>query len=1059
MIAKNYLCFSFLISLLFSAGVFSQQARLLDSFNDTKQWKVIASDLVDVSTSSEKGIAGKCLKMDYHFVGGSGYGGIQAEIPVELPENYEFSFYMKANSPNNNLEFKLLDAPGTSVWWVIYRDYSFPKDGVKIKIKQRHVTKAWGPAQESKPTKIFKVEFMISSVNGGKGTIYLDEFKLMPITEDLEHASIEPEILQPKEKSGFVSKLFDKNPLTGIQFTGQTTSVILDLHHLKEFGGLKLVWDKISYPEKYSIAFSENGSDWETVYTVDKGSGGVRYLPIPEAETRYIKFSIEEPHTEQGVLLNEIEIMGLEFSASANNIFTEITKDTPRGFYPKYFTNEASFFTVIGVNGDRKEALINEEGAVEVDKASFSIEPFLYGSEGFVTWNETKNSQSLENDYLPIPAVSRKAKNLNLTIKAFAVGEPANSSLCLAYSLKNISMKKESGKIYFAVRPFQVNPSYQFLNTQGGTSNINSIKYDGGTVCVNESKFIHPLRRPDAFGASAFDEGEVVEFLSQNSLPKKTEVNNEHHASGAFAYDFTLAPGDSADYYFIIPFHDDIKNIPSFNSDAERKKFAAKKLSSIKTFWEKKLNAVDIKLPSNYQKWVNTLRTTLAYILINRDSVGIQPGSRSYERSWIRDGALTSSALLKLGITGEVKEFIKWYASYQYENGKVPCVVDQRGADPVPENDSHGELIYLINQYYLFTKDETFLRQNYPHVKKAVEYIEYLMNQRRTEAYQNIDSLKMFYGLLPESISHEGYSEKPMHSYWDDFFAIKGLKDAVDIAAVLHQTDDEKKFTKLRDDFSKNLYSSLERTIKSHQINYIPGCAELGDFDATSTAIALYPCNEKNNLPEPFLENTFNRYFTYFTQRRDDTSFQWINYTPYEIRTVGAFIYLNQPERAHALLNYFFHDQHPQGWNHWAEVVWKNPKTAKFIGDMPHTWVGSDYISSLRSFFVYEDELNEALVLGAGLIPEWLESKEGMYCNNLQTYYGSISYSIAQEKEGEFKINISGDAAVPVGGIHFKKFPLKKSIKKITVDGIGLADNVGEDIIIRKLPAEIKVAY
>src|SRR5688572_32745584 len=33
-----------------------------------------------------------------------------------------------------------------------------------------------------------------------------------------------------------------------------------------------------------------------------------------------------------------------------------------------------------------------------------------------------------------------------------------------------------------------------------------------------------------------------------------------------------------------------------------------------------------------------TLRAQLQYILINRDGPSIQPGSRSYERSWIRDG-------------------------------------------------------------------------------------------------------------------------------------------------------------------------------------------------------------------------------------------------------------------------------------------------------------------------------------------------------------------------------------------------------------------------------------
>ncbi|MDP3683865.1 MAG: carbohydrate-binding protein, partial [Ignavibacteria bacterium] len=221
----------------------------------------------------------------------------------------------------------------------------------------------------------------------------------------------------------------------------------------------------------------------------------------------------------------------------------------------------------------------------------------------------------------------------------------------------------------------------------------------------------------------------------------------------------------------------------------------------------------------------------------------------------------------------------------------------------------------------------------------------------------------------------------------------------------------------------------------------------------------LYPCNEKRNLPQQFLDNTFDRYFDFFTKRRNDPSFNWINYTPYEIRTVGAFLYLNQPERAHALLDFFFRDQRPQGWNHWAEVVWKDPKAARFIGDMPHTWVGSDYISSLRSFFVYEDELNHSLVLGAGLLPEWLDSKEGISFNNLQTYYGSISYSIKKEERGTISISVNGKTEMPAGGIILKKFPLAETVKKVTLNGKELKQSGNDDIIIRELPATIKISY
>ncbi len=143
------------------------------------------------------------------------------------------------------------------------------------------------------------------------------------------------------------------------------------------------------------------------------------------------------------------------------------------------------------------------------------------------------------------------------------------------------------------------------------------------------------------------------------------------------------------------------------------------KLDETIDFWKAKLNHIKFNLPQSADRIVNTYKSNLAYILINRDKAGIQPGSRSYERSWIRDGALTSSALLKSGIVDEVKDFIDWYTANQFENGKVPCVVDSRGPDPVPENDSHGEMIYLIREYFNFTKDTTFLRSKNENVKKA----------------------------------------------------------------------------------------------------------------------------------------------------------------------------------------------------------------------------------------------------------------------------------------------------------------------------------------------------
>src|SRR6185436_10136549 len=77
-----------------------------------------------------------------------------------------------------------------------------------------------------------------------------------------------------------------------------------------------------------------------------------------------------------------------------------------------------------------------------------------------------------------------------------------------------------------------------------------------------------------------------------------------------------------------------------------------------------------------------------------------------------------------------------------------------------------------------------------------------------------------------------------------------------------------------------------------------------------------------------------------------------------------------------------------------AEVVWRDPRTPKFIGDMPHTWVGSDYIRSALDMFAYERESDSSLVIGAGVPESWVRQAPGVRIGSLSTHYGRLSYNM-----------------------------------------------------------------
>ena len=144
----------------------------------------------------------------------------------------------------------------------------------------------------------------------------------------------------------------------------------------------------------------------------------------------------------------------------------------------------------------------------------------------------------------------------------------------------------------------------------------------------------------------------------------------------------------------------------------------------------------------------------------------------------------------------------------------------------------------------------------------------------------------------------------------------------------------------------------------------------------------------ESGLPQPALDRTFERYWREASSRGDSAT-KWEAYTPYELRSVGTLLRIGWKDRALGLLNAFMADQEPPAWNQWPEVVWRVPRTPRFIGDLPHTWVGSDFLRSVADLFVYEREVDSTLVLGAGIPDAWL-ADSGVTVHGLSTWWGPL---------------------------------------------------------------------
>ena len=298
----------------------------------------------------------------------------------------------------------------------------------------------------------------------------------------------------------------------------------------------------------------------------------------------------------------------------------------------------------------------------------------------------------------------------------------------------------------------------------------------------------------------------------------------------------------------------------------------------------------------------------------------------------------------------------------------MPCCVDERGADPVPEHDSAGQFVFLVDETFRYTGDRALITRHVAAcpIGDAVPRRPAAVRTRSAPHPPDLESALR--GLLPASISHEGYSAKPMHSYWDDFWALKGYAAAVRIAAALGESQQAAIWRRELDEFERDVAASLLASASLHRIDYLPGAAELGDFDPTSSTIAFAPGGDTRAVPEQLIQPTFERYWREFVDRRDGRK-AWEDYTPYELRTVGTFVRLGWRERAHELLAFFMADRRPAAWNQWAEVVGRDARKPRFVGDMPHAWIASDFIRAVLDLFAYERNDDDALVLAAGIPP------------------------------------------------------------------------------------------
>jgi hypothetical protein len=1015
------------------------------------QWTSTAADGSTVTLSVEPGPRGAALRIDFDLVGPTSWAIARYECAAVLPEHYVVVLRLHGDAPANQLQLKLVDPGGANVWWWRRPGFAFPREAEKLVLRKANLEFAWGPASGGEPHRIGAVEIALAAGPGGSGTMWIEELRIEPRDPAAREPRIEAVAASTSAAGHAAERVLDGDPSTHWSPDGADPQpwIQLDLGRSSEWGGVVVDFTGSGGAPAIRLLASDDAVRWKLLAEDPGGPARRRWLRTSEGEGRFARIELSSG---SAPALAHVGIVPLELAVSPARYIGAVARKERRGLFPRHLLDEQAYWALVGADGDERKGLLSEDGALEVDAESFSIEPFLWVDGRLATWADVERRVSLEDGYLPIPSVEWQATGLGLRITAYAAGAPGQSTLVGRYEVENRSSGARRVRLFLAIRPFQVNPAWQSLNLVGGVAPVTSIEREGGAVRVNDARTVYSVSQPDAFGAAQSEEG--LRELTDGRVPLHERIDDPvGFAEAVFAYDMDLADGARGCVAVAVPLHAAATQTPADLARPQAAAWADARLAETIAHWRTRLGRVPIELPRCAEPFSSSLRASLAWILVNREGPRIQPGPRCYRRSWIRDGTLTGTALTEMGFADEARAFLRWYAPYQLEDGRVPCAVDRRGIDPVAEHDSHGQLIWGVVEVFRLTGDRAFLLELWPRVLRAVDAIAALRAERTTDRFRG----KACFGLLPESISHEGYSSRPVHSYWDDFFAVRGLGDAADAAAVLGDGEASRRIRALRDAMRGDLHLSIRRAVEEHAIDFLPGSVELGDFDPTSTAIALDPGAEGPRLPPAALARTFERYWEEFEcRRRGEATAE--AYTAYEVRNAPALVLLGERQRAFELLEWLIGDQRPVPWRQWPEVSTRDPRVPRFLGDLPHGWIASSFVRTVRRMLAYERADDGALVLGAGVPAEWVREAPGIRVRAMPTHAGLLDYSMCAESKHRVRVTLGGTLRFPSAGIVLES-PLAEPLRRVAVDGREHPVADPRRVVLRSMAAELILDY
>jgi hypothetical protein len=673
-------------------------------------------------------------------------------------------------------------------------------------------------------------------------------------------------------------------------------------------------------------------------------------VTLSAGKRNLVAIRVRSGHNFGGIAKGPVALTTLaEIPRSPVELALDYARAHPDGVWPGWMRGQGRSWTTVGLPKGGTQSLAGPDGSWEASASSPAITAWLVDRPSGKLLPPRDVQWSLTDGRLPIVHASWRAEDVAVATQLW---QAPGGSVQWRIRIANEAAARDLSLVV-AVRPYQV---------QDAIAPLYQVSLNGKAVLANGKPALIAAEAPSRTVASTGELGDV----SVVQPDFQAAEDGAGLASIALVYDLRLDAGGSRVLAFAAPL-DSGAAVEAKGSPGDA---AAR--------WRELLRPGSIQVPD--RRVADAFYASLAYILMSNDGGALHPGPLLHDAFWYRDSAYMLSALERAGLLPQARELLTALTRFQAADGEFPAnlsthrqVGHRRGA---PEWDSQGQGIHALVEYYRFSRDLEWLRGQWPAIDRAAAWLERLIGPD---------------GLLPPGESAEDLGPADQRHFWDDFWAVIGLRDASLAAAGVGQQDRASQLSTEAD-------ALLEATLAAGQ----PGLGRDGVFPngpgspltpaaARGTSPAVWP---GRLLERDFARKQFQGYFERFiTPYGGAFRHENNNFWPFGgLEIAHASLLSGLPDQASYILDW--HLDHPTARGVWAWGDEVSQDGSRLIGgDMPHGWTAAEYVSLVRDMLFFED--GATLQLAPGVRAEWLAS-DGMAVavDRLPAYFGTVSYEL-----------------------------------------------------------------